>query len=39
MAVFEGATAKDGGKSVTYSTDVAYGGRAYTITLFGYKTE
>lgn len=34
MAVFEGATAKDGGKSVTYSTDVVYGGRAYTLTLF-----
>ena len=39
MAVFEGATAKDGGKSVTYSTDVVYGGRAYTLTLFGYKSQ
>lgn len=39
MRVFEGAVAKDGGKSITYSADVVYGGRAYTITLFGYKTE
>ena len=37
MAVFEGATAKDSGKSVTYSIDVVYGGRAYTLTLFMFK--
>lgn len=37
MPVFEGAVAVDGGKSLTYSIDVVYGGRAYTLTLFGYK--
>ncbi|MEO9295485.1 MAG: hypothetical protein ABI347_07795 [Nitrososphaera sp.] len=39
MGVFEGAPAKDGGKSITYSTDIIYGGRAYTLTLFGYKSQ
>jgi hypothetical protein len=39
MPVFEGAGAVDGEKSLTYSIDVVYGGRAYTLTLFGYKTE
>lgn len=39
MVVFEGASAKDNGKSVTYSTDVVYGGRPYTLTLFGYKSQ
>lgn len=39
MALFEGVTVKDGAKSVTYSTNVVYGGRAYTLTLFGYKSQ
>jgi hypothetical protein len=39
MPVFEGAIATDNEKSLTYSIEVVYGGRAYTLTLFGYKTE
>lgn len=38
-SIFEGSTAKDGDRSITYSTDVVYGSRAYTLTLFGFKSQ
>jgi hypothetical protein len=39
MQVFAGIEAKDGGRAVSYSIDVAYGGRWYALSLVGYKAE
>lgn len=39
MEVFSGAARMEDGRSVTYSTDVTYNGRCYTLTLFAYKSE
>jgi hypothetical protein len=39
MQVFAGIEVKDGGRAVSYSIDVIYGGRWYALSLVGYKPE
>jgi hypothetical protein len=39
MQVFAGVEAKDGGRAVSYSIDIIYGGKWYALSLVGYKAE
>lgn len=39
LPVFAGIEANDGGRAVSYSIDVIYGGRWYALSLVGYKAE